>query len=108
MFFVALFILWSPQTKTALPAYLDRQLFSVADWLQSPKIDGSQYVRINVSAEEMQLFMRDPGSENILISLIHDINHSFFRSVALVLPEKLPVMRHAEKIWRLKSSREFL
>ena len=94
----ALYLLTHSQLQTGFPAYINQQLFHFSSALQRIKIDGSHYLRVDISQEQMQQFSRDPTSVKDIVSVLDEINRSFVRSVVLVLPSSFPSRTSAEAL----------
>lgn len=87
IFFAALFAL--PFNGISNTSVLDRSLFRLGVKLQSQSVDAKGYVRVDVPAEEMQRFLRDPVSATSMLAFLDQLKSSSMVEARLVLHEKL-------------------
>jgi tRNA A-37 threonylcarbamoyl transferase component Bud32 len=95
---VGLWIILVPAQPGSVSESIDRRLFALANLLQQPTIDGSAYIRVNVSAAEMRAFMRDPAGSAGVSALLEALAPGFVRGVAFVLPDALPERTQTEEL----------
>ncbi len=79
--------------------WLDRLFFSLGTSLSQEQVDTRGYVRIDISAAEMQRYLHDPVSATGLMDLFAQLQQTYTRGTALVLHEPL---------WRNYASQDFL
>jgi tRNA A-37 threonylcarbamoyl transferase component Bud32 len=85
--FLAIFVL--PFMGISKSSFLDRNLFKLGVKLQSQSVDARGYIRVDVPAEEMQRFLRDPVSATSMLAFLDQLKSSNMVEARLVLHEKL-------------------
>lgn len=93
---VVLFL--APSGKTGVFTTVDRAVMDAANAIQRPSLDGSAYVRVNVSPAEMLAFLRDPVGSAQMVTLLAAFEQAYTRSVVFVLPEVLPARNKTEDL----------
>ena len=96
--FVLICLLASSRDPAGISAFLDKSLFHLAGMLQNSRMDGSHYVKVSFSPEEQKRFLQDPASARELMTFFDELSRSFVRSVAVILPQKLPEKSALEQL----------